>query len=132
MKSKVYPVKGVFSASCARHETVLKLVDMETGEGFKYPLAIVHQLLGDSGSDGMTASTSPNINIMYDIVCKLEHALKVLSLKYIKGNMFSLLISPLLHLGQLSWIDGKIKASSSCIPCVCPRSTLSDYSQSQI
>lgn len=43
----------------------------------KYPLAIIHQLLGDAGSDGLSTSISPNINIMYDIVCKIEPVLKV-------------------------------------------------------
>ncbi|KAL0085871.1 hypothetical protein F4703DRAFT_1736328 [Phycomyces blakesleeanus] len=49
---------------------------METGEGFKYPLSIINQLLGDSGSDGQSADNSPNINVMYDVVCKLAKSLK--------------------------------------------------------
>ncbi|OAD75770.1 hypothetical protein PHYBLDRAFT_186013 [Phycomyces blakesleeanus NRRL 1555(-)] len=75
-KSIKYPIKGLFAASCARHESVIKLVDMETGEGFKYPLSIINQLLGDSGSDGQSADNSPNINVMYDVVCKLAKSLK--------------------------------------------------------
>ncbi|OAD69733.1 hypothetical protein PHYBLDRAFT_66051 [Phycomyces blakesleeanus NRRL 1555(-)] len=75
-KSIKYSIKGLFAASCARHESVIKLVDMETGEGFKYSLSIINQLLGDSGSDGQSADNSPNINVMYDVVCKLAKSLK--------------------------------------------------------
>ncbi|KAL0077275.1 hypothetical protein F4703DRAFT_1743185, partial [Phycomyces blakesleeanus] len=67
---------GLFAASCARHESVIKLVDMETGEGFKYPLSIINQLFGDSGSDDQSADNSPNINVIYDVVCKLAKSLK--------------------------------------------------------
>ncbi|OAD74584.1 hypothetical protein PHYBLDRAFT_167988 [Phycomyces blakesleeanus NRRL 1555(-)] len=71
-----YPIKGLFAESCTRHESVIKLVDMETGEGFKYPLSIINQLLGDSGSDSQSADNSPNINVIYDVVCKLAKSLK--------------------------------------------------------
>jgi hypothetical protein len=49
---------------------------------FKYPLAVVNQLLADTGSDGQSADNCPNINLMYDIVCKLEPSLKVRTLSF--------------------------------------------------
>ncbi|KAL0092206.1 hypothetical protein J3Q64DRAFT_1867405 [Phycomyces blakesleeanus] len=60
-KSRKYPIKDLFAASCACHESVIKLVDMETGEEF---------------NDGQSADNSPNINVIYDVVCKLAKSLK--------------------------------------------------------
>lgn len=59
-------------------------MDMETGKGFKYPLSTIHQILGDSGFDGQSADISPNIDIMYDIVCKLSKPLDISLLNDLK------------------------------------------------
>ncbi|KAI7865216.1 uncharacterized protein EV154DRAFT_533530 [Mucor mucedo] len=61
-KSKLYPVKGIFTVSCARHDLTLKMVDMDSGEGFKYPL---------SDKDSIVTP----VNLMYDIICVLEKSL---------------------------------------------------------
>ncbi|KAG2190859.1 uncharacterized protein EV154DRAFT_579325 [Mucor mucedo] len=74
LKSKVFPVKGLFAASCGRHEYVLKLSDMATGEGFKYSLAMIKELLGNEDGAAV-ASRIPKV-ILYDIACLLEPSLK--------------------------------------------------------
>ncbi|OAD75528.1 hypothetical protein PHYBLDRAFT_64441 [Phycomyces blakesleeanus NRRL 1555(-)] len=94
-KSIKYPIKGLFAASCARHKSVIKLVDMETGEGFKYSLFIINQLLGDSGSDGQSADSSPNINVMYDVVCKLAKSLKANFLRLMEKSKLAV---PIFHM----------------------------------
>ncbi|CAO3703740.1 unnamed protein product [Rhizopus stolonifer] len=46
------------------------MVDMETGEGFKYPLVIVDQLLGCKDN------ANCHLNVIYGIICKLDPSLK--------------------------------------------------------
>ncbi|KAI7868969.1 uncharacterized protein EV154DRAFT_571264 [Mucor mucedo] len=69
-KSKLYPVKGIFTASCARHDLTLKMVDMDSGEGFKYPLSVLHELFQEDKDSLVTP-----VNLMYDIICVLEKSL---------------------------------------------------------
>ncbi|KAI7878379.1 uncharacterized protein EV154DRAFT_525077 [Mucor mucedo] len=69
-KSKLYPVKGLFAASCARHDLTLKMVDMDSGEGFKYPLSVLHDLFQEDKD-----SIKTPVNLMYDIICVLEKSL---------------------------------------------------------
>ncbi|KAG1468546.1 hypothetical protein G6F56_003771 [Rhizopus delemar] len=67
--STVYSVRGVFGSGCARHDTVYKLADITAGEGFKYPLACIQ-------TSEKELNDKATLNIMYDIVCKLEPAIK--------------------------------------------------------
>jgi hypothetical protein len=93
-KTKKFLITGIFGAVCSRHEMVLKFFDMVTkGEplvSYKYTLIlywlfyilmysldVIHQLLDGSGSDGKDPETCPEINIMYDIACKLRASLQV-------------------------------------------------------
>ncbi|CAO3618661.1 unnamed protein product [Mucor hiemalis] len=69
-KSNQYPVTGLFACVCPRHEIVRKLADMDTGEGFKYPSAILRTLL--SGAN----APHHKVLAMYDIACLYEQAFK--------------------------------------------------------
>ncbi|KAG1473611.1 hypothetical protein G6F56_000859 [Rhizopus delemar] len=60
--STVYPVRGVFGSGCARHDTVFKMADMASGEGFKYPLACI-------GSLDDKENRQVPLHFMYDVVC---------------------------------------------------------------
>ncbi|KAG2205957.1 hypothetical protein INT47_005275, partial [Mucor saturninus] len=65
-KSKLYPVKGLFAASCARHDLTLKMVDMDSGEGFKYPLSVLHDLFQED---------KDSIKTPVNVICVLEKSL---------------------------------------------------------
>ncbi|KAG2210599.1 hypothetical protein INT47_002541 [Mucor saturninus] len=87
-KSKLYPVKGIFTATCARHELTLKMVDMDSGEGFKYPLSVLHELFEEDKD-----SIKTPINLMYDIICILEKSLTT-KFPYLTGNAVSPALIP--------------------------------------
>ncbi|KAG1457632.1 hypothetical protein G6F56_006570 [Rhizopus delemar] len=67
--STVYPVRGVFGSGCARHDTVFKMADMASGEGFKYPLACI-------GSLDDKESWQVPLHFMYDVVRRFEPGIK--------------------------------------------------------
>ncbi|KAL0582408.1 hypothetical protein ABG067_007743, partial [Albugo candida] len=71
VKSRMYPITGIFGAACARHGTIHKVVDMETGEGSKYILAVLHEMFG-----GQSPIGRPKTGVMYDIVCVVKNSLK--------------------------------------------------------
>ncbi|KAG1444389.1 hypothetical protein G6F56_010318 [Rhizopus delemar] len=63
--STVYPVRGVFGGGCARHDTVYKLADITAGKDNTESFASEKKL-----------NNKANLHIMYDIVCRLEPAIK--------------------------------------------------------
>ncbi|KAI8142642.1 hypothetical protein BJV82DRAFT_516081, partial [Fennellomyces sp. T-0311] len=74
---------GLFGSVCARHNIPLEFTNMyQSGEKFKYPLAVLDVILQKYGS---------NVNIMYDIACRFESSFKVSEswLKYIINNLES-------------------------------------------
>ncbi|KAI8136608.1 hypothetical protein BJV82DRAFT_639185 [Fennellomyces sp. T-0311] len=60
---------GVVGCTCARHTIPLQFTNMiESGEKFKYPLAVIEAFKKQYGND--------DINVMYDIACRFKPALK--------------------------------------------------------
>ncbi|KAL0582205.1 hypothetical protein ABG067_007982, partial [Albugo candida] len=57
-----YDENGVFALCCGRHGVPYKMYDIYEGEGRKYALAAVNEVLK------MTGENQP-IGLMYDIVC---------------------------------------------------------------
>ncbi|OBZ71754.1 hypothetical protein A0J61_11884, partial [Choanephora cucurbitarum] len=62
-----YDENGVFSMSCAIHGVPERLYNIHGGEGHKYALACVHQML-NTQKDGH----NKQFGIMYDIVCMVK------------------------------------------------------------
>ncbi|KAL0582391.1 hypothetical protein ABG067_007757, partial [Albugo candida] len=98
IKDKRFPVTGVFGSACTRHATIHKMIDMNTGEGSKYPLALLHETLGSELPD----AAKPKTVVMYDIVCLLKRSLKKHFPQYMGEERFSgedawLLAVPVFH-----------------------------------
>ncbi|CAO3622041.1 unnamed protein product [Mucor hiemalis] len=83
-RKKQKPVTGLFASLCARREIVHKVADMNSGEGLKYPLAILRSMF-PGGAEEMPKHT---VNVMYDVACMLSNSFKThFQEKGLKGTL---------------------------------------------
>ena len=66
LKSKFtnFDETGHFGLACARHEVLLKIADMHSGEGFKYPDMLLKDYF--KNKNGLP----DQLNLYYDIMCR--------------------------------------------------------------
>ena len=55
---------GHFGLACARHEVLLKIVDMHTGERFIYPDLLLKEYFKES------SGTPDSLSLYYDVMCR--------------------------------------------------------------
>ncbi|CAO3655245.1 unnamed protein product [Mucor hiemalis] len=67
-KSAQYPVSGYFGMCCVRHDFSLKMIEMNKGEKFKYPLGMLKSL--------DVEERATKVLVMYDVGCKLHKPAK--------------------------------------------------------